>query len=73
MKPTNAQWTVKKSHSHVVATDQSHTQKHVGSQYVLRNSKTGQFKTVASSPRTTVVMEKLAKDKIKMLKRLADR
>jgi len=62
-KPTDAQWHVR-GHSHPASG---------GARYVLRNAKTGQFKTVSSSAKTTVVMEKLAKDKIKMLKRLADR
>jgi len=62
-KSADAQWHVG-GHSHPVSG---------GRQYVLRNAKTGQFKTVSSSAKTTDVMEKLAKDKIKMLKRLADR
>ncbi len=63
MKPTNAQWTVEK----IGLSEDG------GNAYVLREVATGETKTVASSARSSEIMEKLAKDKIAMLRRLADR
>ena len=60
---TNAQWTVGRSHAPASN----------GHSYVLREVATGKTKIVTSSVRSSEVMEKLAKDKIVMLRRLADR
>ena len=62
-KPTSAQWTVEK----VGLSEDG------GNAYVLREVATGKTKKVSADGASTAVMEKLAKDKIAMLRRLADR
>ncbi len=62
-KPTSAQWTVEK----VGFSEDG------GNAYVLREVATGKTKNIAAGEASTAVMEKLAKDEIAMLRRLADR
>ncbi len=63
MKRTNAQWTV----------EMIGRSKDDGAIYEMHEVATGKTKKIIADGASTAIMEQLAKDKIDMLKRLADR
>jgi len=63
IKQTNAQWTI----------EMIGRSKDDGTIYEMREVATGKTKKITADGASAAIMEQLAKDKIDMLKRLADR